>query len=76
MSDAGSRAAAALSGVGVTQAGYTQLSNQRSSETGVSTDDELANLLKYQRAYQASARVVTTADDLIGTVINNLFSSN
>ena len=76
VSDAGSRAAAALSGAGTAQAGYTQLSNQRSSETGVSTDTELANLLKYQRAYQASARVITTADDLIGTLINNLFSAN
>ena len=76
VSDAGSRAAAALSGVGTAQAGYTQLSNQRSSETGVSTDTELANMLKYQRAYQASARVITTADDMIGTLINNLFSAN
>lgn len=76
VSDAGSRAAAALSEAGTAQAGYTQLSNQRSSETGVSTDAELTNLLKYQRAYQASARVITTADDLIGTLINNLFSAN
>ena len=76
VSDAGSRTASALSSAGTTQASYTQLSNQRSSETGVSTDAELTNLLKYQRAYQASARVITTADDLIGTIINNLFSSN
>ena len=76
VSDAGSRAAAALSGAGTAQANYTQLSNQRSSETGVSTDTELSNMLKYQRAYQAAARVVTTADDMIGTLINNLFSAN
>lgn len=76
VSDAGSRASAALSGLGTAQAGYTQLSNQRSSETGVSTDTELANMLKYQRAYQAAARVITTADDMIGTLINNLFSAN
>lgn len=76
VSDAGSRAAAALSGAGTAQAGYTQLSNQRLSETGVSTDTELANMLKYQRAYQAAARVITTADDMIGTLINNLFSAN
>ncbi len=74
VSTAGSEAAAALAGQKTAQAIQTQFSNQRSSETGVSTDTELANLLKYQRAYQASARVITTADDLIGTLINNLFS--
>ena len=74
VSTAGSQAAAALAGQKTAQAIQTQFSNQRSSETGVSTDTELANLLKYQRAYQASARVITTADDLIGTLINNLFS--
>lgn len=76
VSDAGSRAAAALSSAGTAQASATQFTNQRASETGVSTDNELTNLLKYQRAYQASARVITTADDLIGTIINNLFSPN
>ncbi len=76
VSTAGSQASAAIAGAGNAQAGYTQLSNSRSSETGVSTDTELANMLKYQRAYQASARVITTADDLIGTLINNLFSAN
>ena len=76
VSTAGGQAAAALAGQKTAQAGYTQFSNSRSSETGVSTDTELANLLKYQRAYQASARVITTSDDMIGTLINNLFSAN
>ena len=76
VSTAGGQAAAALAGAGTAQAGYTQFSNSRSSETGVSTDTELANMLKYQRAYQASARVITTADDMLGTLINNLFSAN
>ena len=74
VSAAGGEAAAALAGAGTAQAGYTQFSNQRASETGVSTDTELANMMKYQRAYQAAARVITTADDMIGTLINNLFS--
>lgn len=76
VSTAGGQAAAALAGTRTAQAGYTQLANQRASETGVSTDTELANMMKYQRAYQASARVITTADDMIGTLINNLFSPN
>ncbi len=76
VSDAGSRAAAALAGAGTAQAGYTQLSNQRSSETGVSTDTELTNLLKYQRSYQASAQFIQISDGLVGTLITNLFSTN
>lgn len=76
VSDAGSRAANALSGASTAQAVYTQLSNQRSSETGVSTDAELTNLLKYQRSYQASAQFIQIADGLVGTLINNLFSAS
>ena len=76
VSDAGSRAANALSGVGTAQAASTQLTNQRSSETGVSTDDEMVNMMKYQRAYQASAQFIQIADGMIGTLITNLFSTN
>ena len=76
VSTAGSQAAAALAGAGTAQAQYTQLSNSRSSETGVSTDAELTNMMKYQRAYQASAQYIQTADGLIGTLITNLFSTN
>lgn len=76
VSTAGSQAAAALAGTGTAQAGYTQLSNSRASETGVSTDTELANMMKYQRAYQASAQYIQTADGLLGTLMTNLFSNN
>ena len=33
-------------------------------------------MLKYQRAYQASARVVKTMDEMVGTLINNLFAAS
>ena len=45
---------------------------QRDGVSGVSLDEETANLLKYQRAYQSSARVFTTIDSLLDTVINHL----
>ena len=45
---------------------------QRDSVSGVSLDEEMANLLKYQRAFQASSRVFTTIDDLLDTVVNRL----
>ena len=53
----------------------SQLSTQRDSVSGVSTDDEMVNMLKYQRGYQAAARVISTANDMIGTIINDLITT-
>ncbi|HYH00178.1 MAG TPA: flagellar hook-associated protein FlgK [Terriglobales bacterium] len=47
-----------------------QLSNQRAAVSGVSLDEEAANLIRYQRAFEAAARVVSVIDDLTQTVIN------
>jgi flagellar hook-associated protein 1 FlgK len=47
-----------------------QLQNQRAAISGVSLDEEATNLLRYQRAYQASARVITTINELTSVVIN------
>jgi len=46
--------------------------NQRDGVSGVSLDEETANLLKYQRAFQASSRVFNTIDTLLDTVVNHL----
>jgi len=43
----------------------TQLENMRASLSGVSIDEETASILQFQRAYQASARVITTIDQLL-----------
>ncbi len=51
------------------------LTNQRSSEYGVSLDEEAANLTKYQRAYEAAARLMTTYDSLLNTIINGIGGS-
>jgi flagellar hook-associated protein 1 FlgK len=45
---------------------------QRDGVSGVSLDEEMANLVRYQSAYQASARVFTIVNDLLGTVINSM----
>jgi flagellar hook-associated protein 1 FlgK len=50
----------------------TLVTSQRSSVSGVSLDEEMANLLMYQRAYQASSQVFQTIDSLIDTTINSL----
>lgn len=45
------------------------LNSRRDSVSGVSLDEESANLVKYMRAYQAAARVVTAMDDMLQTLI-------
>ena len=47
-----------------------QLNDQLASVSGVSLDEEAANMVRYQDAYQASAQVITTINDMMYTVIN------
>jgi len=47
-----------------------QLEDQRSSISGVSLDEEATNIVRYQTAYQAAARVVTTVNDLLAAAVN------
>ena len=46
------------------------LTNQRESVSGVSMDEEAVNLMKYQRAYQGAARLITVVDELMDTMLN------
>jgi flagellar hook-associated protein 1 FlgK len=46
--------------------------NIRDAFSGVSLDEEAARLLEFQRAYEATARVITVLDELAGEVINLL----
>ena len=45
------------------------LTSQRSSESGVSTDQEMTNLLEYQKAYEASAELVSTVNEMLETLV-------
>jgi flagellar hook-associated protein 1 FlgK len=45
---------------------------QRDGVSGVSLDEEMADLMKYQRAFQASSRVFSVMDDLLDTVVNKM----
>lgn len=47
-----------------------QIENQRTQLMGVSTDEELGNMIRFQHAYNASARVVTVVDQMIERLIN------
>lgn len=42
----------------------TQLTNQQSSASGVNIDEETTNLIRYQTAYEAAARIVSTIQAL------------
>lgn len=44
----------------------------RQNEMGVSTDEELADLLKYQQCYNASSRYITVVDEMIEHLITRL----
>ncbi len=73
----------AVSGLGQAVSGATARVNdqsrieqlvrsQRDAVSGVSLDEEMADLMKYQRAFQASSRVFTTIDNLLDVVVNQL----
>ena len=47
-----------------------QLNDQRSSVSGVSLDEEAANMVRYQQAYAASAQVVSSINSMMEVVIN------
>lgn len=40
------------------------------AQSGVNLDEEMTGMLMFQRAYQASARVITTIDEMIDTLVN------
>jgi flagellar hook-associated protein 1 FlgK len=48
-----------------------QLTTQVQQVSGVSLDEEATNMLRFQRAYQAAARVITTMDQMLDTLINS-----
>lgn len=48
------------------------LDSQRTSVSGVSLNEEAANMVKYQRAFEASARMMTTVDQMLDTIINSM----
>ncbi len=54
------------------QALYTDLSDTMVSLTGVSLDQEAANLVEFQAAYQAAAKVIQAADNMLATMLEML----
>ena len=61
----GQDAAQARDSAQATQALQQQLQNQRDSFSGVNLNEELTNLLRYQRAFQASAEAINVGNQVL-----------
>jgi len=48
------------------------LSDRQEALSGVSLDEETANLLQYQHTYEAASRVMTTVDEMLDVIINKM----
>jgi flagellar hook-associated protein 1 FlgK len=53
------------------QAVVSAIGNQRESVSGVSLDEEMTNLISFQRGYEASARTMNAMDEMLDTLINH-----
>jgi len=70
--DVGQRKSAAEKMLESREAIAAQLDAMNEAMSGVSLDEEFVNLTKFQRAYEASARVLTTADQLLQELIQRV----
>jgi flagellar hook-associated protein 1 len=66
----GSDAANASDAQAIAQAAYDGAEDRRQNVSGVSLDEEMANMLRFQRGYQASARAMSSIDEMLDTLIN------
>lgn len=48
----------------------SMLTRQRDSVSGVSLDEEMTDLMRFQRAFEASARLVNTLDEMLQTLVS------
>ncbi|MDF2937956.1 MAG: flagellar hook protein FlgK [Paenibacillaceae bacterium] len=49
-----------------------QVDSRRQSVSGVSIDEEMTSMIKYQHAYNAAARVMTSVDEMLDKIINGM----
>jgi flagellar hook-associated protein 1 FlgK len=47
----------------------SQLTEQQDGIAGVSLDEEMTNMIKFQRAYEAAAKVISAVDEMYTTLI-------
>jgi flagellar hook-associated protein FlgK len=66
----GVQAAVTERSLGIQQVITTQVDASRESVAGVNLDEEMTNMLSYQHAYSAAARLVTSIDEMLDQLIN------
>jgi flagellar hook-associated protein 1 FlgK len=52
------------------QAIFNAVNQEQQSISGVNIDEELANLLKYQTAYSANAKIISTIDRMLDALLS------
>ena len=65
----GNKTSEVMIGASAAEAAVKQASNAQQSVSGVNLDEEAANLLRYQQAYQASGKVMQIASTLFDTLL-------
>lgn len=70
----GVQASAANNTVTNVETMVNSLESSRDSVSGVSLDEEMANLIQYQHAYSANAKVISTVGELLDVIINGLIN--
>jgi flagellar hook-associated protein 1 FlgK len=68
----GIESASAQAGVRQQEGVLLQLNNRRESISGVSIDEELIDLIQFQQAFNASARMISLVEELFDTIINRI----
>ncbi|HNC73419.1 MAG TPA: flagellar hook-associated protein FlgK [Elusimicrobiota bacterium] len=70
LADLGARSAAAQASQENQSFLLQQIDQLRESVSGVSLDEELTDLIRYQRSYEMAARSIQTADEMLGTLLD------
>jgi flagellar hook-associated protein 1 FlgK len=69
IADVGSNAKAAELSESTAQALFTKAFNRNQATSGVNLDEEAANLLRFQQAYQASSQIISIANTIFDTLL-------
>lgn len=50
----------------------SELTNKKEAVSGVNLDEEVINMIKFQHAYNAASRFITTMDEAIDVIVNRM----
>jgi flagellar hook-associated protein 1 FlgK len=70
--DLGAHSQAAQRRAEIQAATVLEVDAQRVSQSGVNLDEEMSNLVQYERSYQAAAKVIATIDEMLDVLINRM----